>query len=392
MQFFRHTTLKGRLLAGVYALFSVLLFLYSYTQVDLGMTLTRVSVWQTLQQKFQYIGYFNRPLSTLLFLSLLAVFFVLYGITLRYIRKKQLNARDVWILIGVVAGITCLSYPAFSYDFFNYLFTAKTVLIYQKNPYIVTPLQFSGVESWLSFMHWTHLPSAYTPLWILYTLVPFILGFGYFLILMWNLKIFIAAAYLFTAWGIGKILEKENKTYALLGIAIFAFNPLIIIESLVSPHNDILMMALAIGSVIAYQHGKRWASWFILSLSIAMKLMTIFLIPAFFLKWNRKVALAGIAIGLCVVLFQREVLGWYWVWIVPFIALLPEKSWLTTISAGVSLGLLLRYAPFLYYGHWNDPVPVIKAWVTGIPVAVALISVLVSYILKKYSAVSRKSL
>jgi len=44
-----------------------------------------------------------------------------------------------------------------------------------------------------------------------------------------------------------------------------------------------------------------------------------------------------------------------------------HKSWLWSVSIGLSLGLLLRYAPFLYYGYWNAPVPTIKFWATVIP-------------------------
>jgi hypothetical protein len=382
----KRLSVRGRILVFLYGIAAIFFFLYSYTQVDLSLTLSRVSIWQTVQKWFQYVGYFNRPLSAGLFLAILAFFFVLYAVVFRSIRKKQLGIRDLWIIIGVVSIITCFSYPAFSYDFFNYLFSAKTVLLYHKNPFIVTPLQFTGVEPWLSFMHWTHLPTAYTPIWILYTLLPYILGFGYFLVTMWNLKIFIAMAYICAAWGIGKILEKDQKENTALGVAVFALNPLIITECLVSPHNDIVMMALVIWSIVAFQNNKPWTSWLLLSLSIAMKLMTFFLIPAFFLKWNRKTSLGLMTVGFIAVLFQRDVLSWYWVWVVPFVALMPEYPSIYTISTGVSFGLLLRYAPFLYFGNWNTPVLTIEAWITGIPIVIALLIVGLSTIKKEYAS------
>jgi hypothetical protein len=375
--------MKNKILIVCYGLASLLLFLYSYTQVDLSLTLSRASIWQIIQKWFQSIGYFNRPLSTAIYIGILFIFFVLYELVLSQIRKKKITAHVVWIIIGTITFLTCLSYPAFSYDFFNYLFTAKTVLIYHRNPYTVIPLQFSGVESWLSFMHWTHLPSAYTPLWISLTLIPYILGFGYFLLLLWSLKIVVAAAYVGTTIGIYKILEKVDKTRAILGVAIFALNPLVIIECLVSGHNDIVMMAIAIWSVVFYLNGKRWISWLMLSVSIAMKLMTIFLIPAFVKGWNRKIALGCILAGFLAVLSQREVLGWYWVWVVPFVALIPEMQSLTIISTGVSLGLLLRYAPFLYLGNWDAPAPIIKTWGTGIPVVLSLCVATGMYLFRK---------
>ncbi|EKD67784.1 MAG: hypothetical protein ACD_48C00221G0002 [uncultured bacterium] len=357
----------------LYGILALALLLYSFTQIDLGMTLTQASIWQGIQKQFQYVGYFNRSLSTVLFISILSAYFLAYIGVLWGIQKRKISSKTMWLAIIVTAGILVFSYPAFSYDFFNYLFTAKTVLVYHKNPYLVIPLQFAGVDPWLSFMHWTHLPSAYTPLWILVTLPPFFFGFGYFLLLLWGLKAVMVGAYIFTIIGIGKILERVDREYMYIGMASFAFNPLIIIESLVSSHNDIVMMALAVWAIVFFQQKKRWISWILLSLSIGMKLMTIFLIPSFMTGWKRNTMLIFMSIGFMAVLFQREVLSWYWVWIVPFISLVPRKWNVCIISYGVSIGLLLRYAPFLYYGNWDPPVGEIKMWVMWVPIAIALV-------------------
>ena len=41
-----------------YLLTIVGLFFYSFTQVDLNLTLSEWSVWQVIQKYFQHIGYF----------------------------------------------------------------------------------------------------------------------------------------------------------------------------------------------------------------------------------------------------------------------------------------------------------------------------------------------
>ena len=379
----KYISMMGWKFAVGYTMVGIALLGYSYTQVDLGLTLTKASIARSIQTWFQHIGYFDRPLSTAIFLLLIFALFVLYGCILKAIKDKKLTGTEIWISIATIVLTTCIAYPAFSYDFFNYLFTAKTVLVYHKNPYVVTPLQFAGFDPWLSFMHWTHLASAYTPLWIVVTLIPYFFSFGYFLPLIWSLKIVIAISYILAAIGIGKILEKEDTGRTLLGIAIFAFNPLIIIECLVSPHNDILMMTMAIWAIVLYQQKKKWLSWLLLSGSVAMKLMTIFLIPAFFTGFKRRITLACIMIGFLAVLTQREALSWYWVWVVPFVALVPDISVFMILATGVSLGLLLQYAPFLYYGNWNDPVPLLKLWVTWIPIGLSVIIALVSTIKKR---------
>jgi len=357
-------------LAG-YILASIALFLYSYTQVDLNLTLSRVSIWQTVQKAFQHVGYYQRPLSTLLYLIFLAIFFLLYFLTLRFIKK--LSKKELWIIIITVTLLLFASYPAFSYDMFNYMFTAKTVLVYHQNPYAVIPLQFTGVDTWINFMRWTHLPSAYTPFWILLTLPAYLFGFGYFLLIMWNIKLMVAGFYLLTIWGIGKVMQKLDKDLETKAIAVFALNPLIIVECLISSHNDIVMMAFGMLAMALYLNKRTALSYITLAFSVAAKLMTIFLIPAYIFRWNRIAALVFIVFGFILVLFQREVLPWYWVWVMPFVALLPQFRKLTLLAGAVSLGLLLRYAPFLYFGDYNPPVPLLNNWLTILPIGVALV-------------------
>ena len=367
----------GKKLFVGYILASIGLFLYSYTQVDLSLTLSRFSIYQTIEKNFQHIGYFDRPLSATLYLILVCVFFLLYGFFLSAVRKKRISIRMFWWTIGIMTGVLIFSYPAFSYDFFNYMFTAKTVLLYHKNPYTVIPLQFTGVEPWLSFMHWTHLPSAYTPFWIFLTLPAYLFGFGYFLTIMWNIKILVAVAYIITIIYIGKILAKLEPERKLMGMAIFALNPLIIFETLVSGHNDMVMIGIAMIAYYLYLRKKRLASFFVLALSVAAKLMTIFIIPVFFVGWQRKLALWAMIIGFLLVATQREILGWYVVWLVPFYALLPGLEWALIAGSGLSLGLLLTYAPVLYFGHYDPPVQTLKFWVAVIPVILSLVWVMV---------------
>ncbi len=251
-----------------YALAALCLFFFSYTQVDLSLTLSQASIFQTIQKAFQYIGFYQRPLATYWYLGLLVVFFVLYTVAL----TRKLTVGTVWRMVIVLVVVLLFSYPAFSYDIFNYMFTAKTVLVYHKNPYEVIPLQFSGIEPWLSFMRWTHLPSAYTPLWIALTLPAYLLGFGYFLAILWSMKALAVSGYVAMVWFVGKILQKHDPKQQAMGMAIVALNPLIIFETLVSGHNDAVMMAFAMASIY-------YSSFFLMAIATATKLMTIFLIP-----------------------------------------------------------------------------------------------------------------
>ena len=73
----------------------------------------------------------------------------------------------------------------------------------------------------------------------------------------------------------------------------------------------------------------------------------------------------------------KHLMPWYLLYPLPFVALLGKKPlfWLAGIF---SLGLLLTYAPFLYFGHWDPPVPMINNYLIfgsfGLGAVVSLLS------------------
>ncbi len=373
--------MKFQILRLSYVIASIVLFLYSYTQVDLSLTLSSAGLVQTIQKAFQHVGFYQRPLSTALFVGVIGLWFILYLLAIRAVDKGYVGLSSLWNIVSVITALLVFSYPAFSYDLFNYVFTAKTVLVYHKNPYEVIPLQFAGIDPLIAVMRWTHLPSAYTPVWIGLTLPAYLLGFGKFLLVVWNLKLLVAAFYLMAVRGVQKILETVEPTKVGLGMAIFALNPLVVIESLVSAHNDVAMMAIAVWTILFFCQKKHFVSWLTLALSVAIKLMTVTLVPVLFLARRKAVdwrtwSSAAILLGFFVVLSRREPLPWYGVWFMPFVALLPSKRWLAIVAGSYCLALLLRYAPYLYFGNWNAPVPILKWWVSVVPVVLGVMIVI----------------
>lgn len=375
MSFVPPTAARVRLLYIWYILTILFLFLFSYTQVDLNLTLSQISIWQTIQKTFQHIGFYQRPVATAWYIALLGSMTGVYLSALSGVRHGWIAKKQLWAMILFGALVLAFSYPATSYDIFNHMFTAKTVLIYHQNPYAVTPLEFAGVEPWLSFLRWTHVVSIYSPLWIVITLLPYLLGFGYFLLILWNFKLMVAGFYLLTAYFIGKTLEKDAKSNALFAVAVFALNPLVLIESLVGAHNDIVMMACSV--MMLYFVSRREMVWAFgaYALSVASKLMTALLFPVFFFPKVKWLPLALMSVGTLgfLLVTKREVMPWYFLWIMPFVALYPFRRWILTLSLGISLGLLLRYAPFFYFGDWNDPVPMIKIWVSAVPIGLSVV-------------------
>lgn len=359
--------MKFRIWQVLFLLSSIFLFFYSFTQVDLGLTLSRSSIYQTFEKFFQHIGYFNRPLSTGLYIAILILLTISYLFILSLVKKGKVSGRQVWITLILASIILTFSYNAFSYDLFNNIFDAKIITYYHLNPYQHKALDFPH-DPMLSFMHWIERTYPYGPAWLaLATLISF-LGGQIFLVTFFLFKILNFACFIGTVYVVKKIAVRISQKDSLFSMVLFAFNPLIIIECLVSAHNDIAMMLFALWGIYMLLQ-KRWVWAFALIIfSALIKQVTIFLLPPLiiyfvgstFLK-NRfisfeKFVWAGIVcmiVGFFYVLTQREFQPWYLLWILPFVAVLRQNRFLLSLGVGLSIGALLRYVPFLYLGNWD---------------------------------------
>lgn len=372
-------SLMRKLLYLGWFLLVFILFLYSYTQVDLNLTLTQLSFWQAIQKAFQDIGWYKRPLSTGIYLMILFLFFTFYILLWRLVKQKKISEKNLWFLIGVAFFVLLFSYNAFSYDLFNYLFDARIFTVHGDNPYFRKALDYPD-DPWTHFMRWTHRTYPYGPVWLMATIPLSYLGRQFFLPTLFLFKGLMAASYLGTVYFIGEILKRIDPKRKLLGMAFFALNPLVIIESLVSAHNDTVMMFLAVGAFY-YLMMRRyfWALMFI-SLSIGVKFGTILLLPAFIFGflgnsgilrvrkgyWDKVFWLGflGMAVAILLATWRTELQPWYLLYIMPLGALLVNNKMMRVVSLTLSAGLLLHYAPFLYFGDWDEPVPAIKLALT----------------------------
>lgn len=338
----------------LYGLIAAILTLYSYTQVDLNLTLSHFSIWQSIQKLFQYVGFYERPISAWIYISIIAIFFILYLILIILSKKYYFSPNFIWKIILMTGIILVFSYPAFSYDIYNYVFSAKTIVVYGLNPYTFKPIELSGIDPWLNFMRWIHLTSAYTPLWIGFTVPIYIIGNNIFLITLFLFKFCLFGFYLLTSRFIQKVLETIKGNHVATGMIIFSLNPLVLIESIVSPHNDIMLSAFMLLSLYLYLNQKKYLSLLSLAVSIAAKLVTIGLLPIFLVRWNRKISLYIMFILMIAAFWKKEILPWYGLWVIPLAAVNQLDNYLLIFITTISLGLLLRYFPFLYFGDYSS--------------------------------------
>lgn len=338
----------------IVAYITILIFLtiFSFGFVDANFP---VKLFPTV---FDFV-HSNRQIATIIYISLVTFLFVFYLWVLR-------ESHNIWKLIFVTLGILFFSFPAFSYDIFNYIATAKVAYFYKENPYLVMPIEIPS-EPMLSFLHAANKVSLYGPVWILLTYLPHTLGLNNLLATLYAFKLLVAIFYLGLCYLIWRLSGKNTRS-----LAFFALNPLVVTESLVTGHNDVVMMFLALCAFFIGKH-RRWLGFGILSLSIFIKGATILLLPVYLLKksWNWSATAMFLIFLLSPV--REELYPWYFIWPLTFISLLPINHVLHYVSYGFSFGLPLRFAPFVYFGDWGGVVPLVKKIVSFLPPALSLL-------------------
>lgn len=392
---------KIKLLGTFYILTIVFLFLYSFTQVDLNLTLSQFSLWQIAQKFFQHIGYFNRPLSTSFYIIIVLLLFGFYLLFLFLASKNKISKKQVWSLSIISTVILSFSYNAFSYDLFNYMFDARIITHYGQNPYLHKALDYSS-DPMLNFMRWTHRTYPYGPAWLVLTAPLSFIGFNFFLPTFFLFKFLGSLSFLGTAYFTAKILKKISPKNELFGLSLFVFNPLIIIEGLVSSHNDLPMIFFAVLSLHLLISKVYIKSFLFLLFSVGIKFATVFLLPVFLyplftknknqINWIKifNFLIPLMAIPLILVTVRTNFQPWYLLYIAGLSPFLQNRYYSLIISTVFPFFALLEYVPFLYKGDWNQPVPNILFWLTTIGFVLSIIFLLGKPFFLKLSASNNK--
>lgn len=356
---------------SLYFIFLLIFTFFSYSFIDPNLIY--------LKSIYTGFAFSSREVVSLIYFLLIVIFFCFYFIFLNYFRKKTFAWKDFKLIVGLTIVGLIFSYPAIlSYDIFNYIVTSKVLFFYQENPYVVMPIQFIG-DPLLLFTHAANKIALYGPFWILLTGIPYFVGFGNFIAMLFSFKILNIIFYLLIILFLYRISKNFYTT------AIFAFNPLVIIETMISNHNDIAMMCFALSAVILVQKKKYMIAFLFLLFSILIKYSTIFLIPVFIYMVYSKVKeksfnmgkvylMSAILMGIIFLLspLREEIYPWYAIWFLTFTCLLKSRL-IFAITSLLSLGLSLRYLPYMYLGSYNFPTPLLKILFMLTPIVIGLL-------------------
>lgn len=386
-----------RLFIFFYTFLLFCLAIFSYSQIDLNLTLTGNTTYQFFQNYLIYLGYYNRPLSTLIYAFILFLLFLFYILLLKFVEQKKLSFSHIQPFIVISIIVLFFSYPAFSHDLFNYMFDARIVTKYYANPYVVKALDFPE-DLWIRFMHWVHRTYPYGPIWLLVTLPFSFFGFEKFVPTLFTFKIMFILFHIGNIFFIYKILKERLPQYVIVGMTFYALNPLVVIESLVSPHNEVIMLFFLLASLyFAFIKRNALSGIIYLLLSAGVKFVTITIFPLLllekFLGKNKKskrkwyLILIFLVFAIMGEIRYREPYPWYFIILIGIASLLPEEKNIRTIVIGVSIGALLRYAPYLYAGSYPFWVISWQWYLFILPITFSVVFVFLEYVKGKFQKI-----
>lgn len=382
-----------KIISSFYILTLIALFIYSFTQVDLSLVLTKAPFFQLILTKLQYLGFYQRPLSAGIFLFIGILLFAFYIYFLKL--AKKLSSRNLFLLIGATFTILVFSYNAFSYDLFNYIFDAKILTFYHQNPYLFKPLDFSS-DQMLSFMRWTHRVYPYGPSWLILTAPLSFIGANIFLVTFLLFKALIGLSFLGSSFLIYKISEITDSNNKVFNTIFWSLNPLVIIEGLVSSHNDFSLVLFSLLAIYLYLKKKSFFSFFSLLFSIGIKYLSFILLPIFGyllylekrgrkINWD-KIFLSSLflsLISLAAVTHRTTFQPWYLIFPLSLAALISKNYFVFIPSLLATLFMIFIYTAYALLTDYAPNYPQIIENIETIGLFAVIASPLLYLVFKK---------
>jgi alpha-1,6-mannosyltransferase len=179
--------------------------------------------------------------------------FALYFLALLNWEKLQFSVRQVLVIAGATAFVAWCSVPGVnSADPWAYLEFGRLAGVHGMNPYLHA---YPEVHDAYSPYAWFPLPMPYGPV-VLLGLIPAawvskvnVLLAVYFMKLEW------LAAYAGSIWLLLRTLQRTSADPA-YGVFLFALNPLLLLELIVTGHNDGLVILFALLSLFFLQRER----------------------------------------------------------------------------------------------------------------------------------------
>ncbi len=180
----------------------------------------------------------------------------------------QVLLRYIWIGAILVGIIYVLTPSTLSHDAGVYAGYGRIIVTYHANPYY-TPLSAFPHDPLLQLDDWRDAVAAYGPLWLIVCALSTFVAGSSILHYIFFYRILGLIAHLLNVWLVTSILRKSKRSprTVVLGTLLYAWNPLVLLESGLGGHNDTVMMTCILFGILlcisAEQYTFLRARWYL---------------------------------------------------------------------------------------------------------------------------------
>ncbi len=289
----------------------------------------------------------------LAFIVIIGFEFAIYGLGALFI-QRQTSTREnrrtflfIWLGAAIAGALLVVTQALISSDMFVYADYGHTIVAHGANPYFVAPAVFAH-DPVTRLGGWGDVTAAYGPLWLAFSsLIALLAGTSATdYLLLFRLSGF--AAHLMNIVLVTAILRTQGRSSrtVTLGAFLYAWNPLVILESCLSGHNDVFMITLILLGVLFCARAEQHA--------FSRPLHYLPAVIAFTLAGLIKFTALPLAALYLILLARRTLYGTSSAAIKSnkLVALQWKPALMKVLYAGITSGLviMLLYTPF-FIGH-----------------------------------------
>ncbi len=246
-------------------------------------------------------GWMHEPLSSLglgitahWVVVMIVVMWVFYALVMAF--SDAISTRRALTAIVSLHLIFLLGPPLLSMDVFSYIEYGRLGALHDLNPYVHNPSVVPG-DAAFAFIGWHTTTTVYGPLFTLGTYATAPLGIGGAL---WAMKFATVGASLACVALVWKGAEHMGRK-PLEAAMFFGLNPLLLTYAIGGVHNDLLMLALALGGIVLVLGRSERAAGFAVVGGTAIKASAAILVPYLLVGSRRRGRyLVGVLAGLLV--------------------------------------------------------------------------------------------
>jgi hypothetical protein len=176
----------------------------------------------------------------------------------------------VVVVASVVASVALiLTPPVLSADLYHYAMFGRMVLTRGLNPYVTPPSALQG-DPLLLLANWQDYTTHYGPVFTGLSVAAAWVGAGGAIATALAFKTLATGFGALAAWAGARLAETEKRS-GLLPLALIAWNPLALVETAGSGHNEMVMMGLALAGLLVMARGRSALGFVLLVASVHVK-------------------------------------------------------------------------------------------------------------------------